>query len=74
MVAGGRGAIASKLALKDLLKVSGPKRAKVSQNSPQKAVLIAARSRQIAKIWLQKAPGQDLAQNGPFPNSLPEGF
>ena len=26
----------------------------------------ASRSRQIAKIWLQKAPGQDLAQNGRF--------
>ena len=29
----------------------------------------ASRSRQLAKIWLQKALGQDLAQNGPFPNS-----
>ena len=36
--------------------------------------------RQIAKIWLQKAPGQDLAENGPFPmlpevnfNSRPDG-
>ena len=32
----------------------------------------ASRSRQSTKIWLQKAPGQDLAQNAHFP-IIPEG-
>ena len=34
----------------------------------------ASRSRQIAKIWPQKAPGQDLAENGRFPIVLEGAF
>ena len=34
----------------------------------------APRSPQSAKIWLRKAPGQDLTQNGPFPNSVRRRF
>ena len=57
-------------ASKKLLARIWPKRA-VSQGS-QKAILIAGLHHQNPKIWLQKAPGQDLAQKGRF-LGIPEG-